>query len=115
MIMHGTGVEGLDDAERRRSECRRGQDSVSCASTQIPTIMAICSVDVGERRADSDRHRRAERARRRCWCRSAKVGAVLPGGVKIKKGKLRGVESDGMCCSGPEIGVPDDLYPSRRR
>ena len=42
----------------------------------------------------------------------AKVGAVLPGGVKIKKGKLRGVESDGMCCSGPEIGVPDYLYPS---
>ena len=42
----------------------------------------------------------------------AKVGAILPGGIKIKKGKLRGVESDGMCCSGPEIGVPDYLYPS---
>ena len=42
----------------------------------------------------------------------AKVGAVLPGGVTIKKGKLRGVESDGMCCSGPEINVPEYLYPS---
>ena len=32
--------------------------------------------------------------------------------MKIKKGKLRGVESYGMCCSGPEINVPEYLYPS---
>ena len=36
----------------------------------------------------------------------------LPGGHVIKKGKLRGVESQGMLCSGPEIGVPVELYPS---
>ena len=29
----------------------------------------------------------------------AKVGAVLPGDFKIKKGKIRGVESNGMICS----------------
>lgn len=34
-------------------------------------------------------------------------GAILPGGVKIKKGKLRGVASDGMMCSGAELGIPD--------
>ena len=39
-------------------------------------------------------------------------GAHLPGGVKIKKGKLRGQLSMGMICSGPELGVPTDLYPS---
>ncbi len=35
-------------------------------------------------------------------------GAELPGGFKIKRSKLRGVESDGMMCSGKEIGVGDD-------
>ena len=32
-------------------------------------------------------------------------GAYLPGGVKIEKGKLRGVESDGMLCSLKELGM----------
>ncbi len=37
----------------------------------------------------------------------AKIGAVIPdGGFKIKKGKLRGVESFGMCCSYKELGLP---------
>lgn len=36
-------------------------------------------------------------------CPVATVGAVLPG-ITIKKGKIRGVESNGMCCSGEELG-----------
>ena len=35
-------------------------------------------------------------------------GAVLPGDFKIKRSKLRGVESDGMMCSGKEIGYGSD-------
>ncbi len=35
-----------------------------------------------------------------------------PEGIKkIKKGKLRGVESFGMLCSGEELGINDDFYP----
>ena len=34
-------------------------------------------------------------------------GAVLFGGMKIKKGKLRGVESNGMMCSAVECGLTD--------
>ena len=35
-----------------------------------------------------------------------------PDGIKkIKKGKLRGVESYGMLCSGQELGINDDFYP----
>lgn len=32
-------------------------------------------------------------------------GAKLPGGIKIKKGKLRGVDSFGMLCSSQELGI----------
>lgn len=38
-------------------------------------------------------------------------GAELPGGHKIKTGKLRGVLSEGMLASGAELGVDDALYP----
>ncbi len=38
----------------------------------------------------------------------AKVGAVLPGGFKIKKAKLRQVESFGMLCAEDELGISDD-------
>ena len=39
---------------------------------------------------------------------AALVGAKLPGGMKIKKGKLRGVESFGMLCSAAELGIVEE-------
>ena len=41
----------------------------------------------------------------------ALCGAELPNGVKIKKGKLRGVESNGMMCSIGELGSSTEFYP----
>ncbi|MFV8833401.1 phenylalanine--tRNA ligase subunit beta [Aquisalimonas sp.] len=38
----------------------------------------------------------------------ARVGGVLPEGMKIKRAKLRGVESTGMLCSARELGLSDD-------
>ena len=38
----------------------------------------------------------------------AMVGAVLPGNFKIKKAKLRGVESFGMLCGDDEIGLASE-------
>ena len=38
-------------------------------------------------------------------------GKLTPGGVKIKKGKLRGVESNGMMCSIEELGQTKELFP----
>lgn len=35
-------------------------------------------------------------------------GAILPGGFSIKEGKLRGVDSMGMMCSGKELGLGED-------
>ena len=37
----------------------------------------------------------------------AKLGAVLPGNFKIKKAKLRGVESFGMLCAESELGMSE--------
>ncbi len=45
---------------------------------------------------------------------TALIGAVLPGGLTIKRSKLRGVESRGMLCSAKELGLAesaDGLLP----
>ena len=39
----------------------------------------------------------------------ATIGAVLPGNFKIKQGKLRGVESQGMLCGASEIDLEDKV------
>ncbi|MBC8539185.1 phenylalanine--tRNA ligase subunit beta [Christensenellaceae bacterium NSJ-63] len=41
----------------------------------------------------------------------ALCGSELPNGMKIKKGKLRGVESYGMLCSGEELCLKESDYP----
>ena len=38
----------------------------------------------------------------------ATVGTTLPGGARIERAKLRGVESFGMLCSGKELGIDPD-------
>ena len=43
----------------------------------------------------------------------AKDGSELPGGIKIKKGKLRGVESCGMMCSVGELNLTLADYPGQ--
>ena len=37
--------------------------------------------------------------------------STLPGGITIKAKPLKGIPSDGMLCSGEELGLNDDLYP----
>lgn len=70
----------------------------------------ICQVDVGE----------AEPQQIICGAPNvdagqkvivARPGAHLPGGIKIKKAKLRGHESNGMICSLQELGIEGKLVP----
>jgi phenylalanyl-tRNA synthetase beta chain len=69
--------------------------------------LSVCRVDDG-----SDRPRQivcgAKNYRPGDKVALALPGAVLPGGVKIKVGKLRGVESEGLLCSSKELGLADD-------
>ena len=110
MIMHGTGVEGYED---------QGESVQNVVVGKILTVkdhensdhLHVLTVDVGEEQP-LQIVCGAPNVYEGALVPVAKVGATLPGGFKIKKGKLRGVESYGMCCSGPEIGVPEYLYPS---
>lgn len=43
----------------------------------------------------------------------ATIGAKLPNGMKIKKGKLRGVASFGMLCSSEELGIPFSMVDKK--
>ncbi|WP_168120951.1 phenylalanine--tRNA ligase subunit beta [Paenibacillus sp. HB172176] len=45
----------------------------------------------------------------------AVIGAVLPGDFKIKRAKLRGVESQGMICSAKELGLNDKLLSKEQQ
>ena len=42
---------------------------------------------------------------------TARDHVTIEGVMTIKKGKLRGIESNGMLCSGVELGLNEDLYP----
>ena len=42
---------------------------------------------------------------------TAKDHKTIEGVMKIKKGKLRGFDSEGMLCSGTELGLTENLYP----
>lgn len=110
MINHGTGVEGLEDQSKDLQNVVVGK-ILTVRDHENSDHLHVLTVDIGEE----------EPVQIVCGAPNvaegilvpvAKVGAKLPGGIEIKKGKLRGVESFGMCCSGPEINVPEYLYPS---
>ncbi|MFC4776989.1 phenylalanine--tRNA ligase subunit beta [Paenibacillus sp. GCM10023252] len=45
----------------------------------------------------------------------AVIGSILPGDFKIKRAKLRGVESQGMICSAKELGLNEKLLPKEQQ
>ncbi|MFA6948340.1 MAG: phenylalanine--tRNA ligase subunit beta, partial [Eubacteriales bacterium] len=73
--------------------------------------LVICQIDVGE---DCPRQivTGAKNVFEGAYVPVAKAPAELPGGVKIKKGKLRGVESNGMLCSIAELNLTLHDMPS---
>jgi len=69
-----------------------------------------CSVDVGQE-APLQIVTGAQNVRAGDLVPVALHGSTLPGGVKIKKGKIRGVASEGMLCSLKELGLDKNDFP----
>ena len=110
MIMHGTSVEGIEDQKDSLSGVVVGR-ILSVRPHENSDHMVVCSVDVGQD-APVQIVTGAPNVHEGDEVPVALVGARLPGGTIIRQSTLRGVESYGMCCSGPELGVPEYLYPS---
>ena len=107
MVMSGTGVEGVEKTGADFSNVVVGR-VVKMERHPNSDHLWICQVDAGE---PLQIVTGAQNVHEGDYVPVAKEGAHLPGGVKIKRGKLRGVESCGMLCSGPELNVPEGLYP----
>ena len=72
--------------------------------------MWICQVDVGEA-APVQIVTGAQNVKQGDLVPVAKHNATLPGGIQITKGKLRGVESNGMLCSLKELNLEHRDFP----
>ena len=112
MIMTGTAVEATEDISGGMEKVVVGR-VLTCEDVE-GTHLHECTVDVGG----------PETLHIVCGAPNVAAGqlvpvaldgAHLPGGVKIKKGKLRGLISEGMICSGEELHVPTELYPNIER
>ena len=92
----GTDLEGVVVGEI--VECRPHPDA---------DRLKVCEVDYG---ADANLTIvcGAPNARAGLKAPLATVGTTLPNGLKIKPARLRGVESRGMLCSAPELGLGED-------
>ncbi len=110
MIMIGDGVEGYEDLGAEVDHVVVGR-VLTCVDHPNSDHLHCTTVDVG---GPEPLHIvcGAPNCRAGMLTAVALNGAHLPGGVKIKKGKMRGEVSEGMLCSSEELGVPVELYPS---
>jgi phenylalanyl-tRNA synthetase beta chain len=85
----------------------RVAEIVSAAQHPQADKLRVCEVSLGEGGALLQIVCGAPNARAGLKTALATVGAQLPGDLKIKAAKLRGVESAGMLCSAKELGLSE--------
>lgn len=102
----GLEVDGVDYIAKEKSENIVVGYVKECEQHPDADKLSLCQVDVGEE-ADLQIICGAENIAAGQKVVVAKPGAVLPGNFKIKKVKLRGIESNGMICSLKELSVDD--------
>lgn len=110
----GTGVEGVEKLGAQFDHVVTGQ-VVSKEKHPDSDHMWVTRVNVGDANIDGDGN--PEPLQIVCGAQNfnegdhvvvAMIGAELPGDIKIKKSKLRGVTSCGMNCSARELGLGGD-------
>ena len=109
----GTEVEGVERVGANLDHVVTGE-VLSKERHPNSDHMWLCKVGVGTQNVDADG--KPEPLQIVCGAQNfeagdkivvAMIGAVLPGDFKIKKSKLRGIESCGMNCSERELGLGD--------
>ena len=117
MTLTGTKVEGFECLDADLDKIVVGQVK---KIEQHPDAdkLVICQVDIGTETIQivTGAPNVYERMKTPVCLDGGKVagghdGSKTPGGIKIKKGKLRGVPSNGMMCSIEELGSSREFYP----
>lgn len=106
MTMSGSIVEGIENAADEFKNVVVGK-ILKIDKHPDADKLVVCSVDVGED-APIQIVTGATNVFEGAVVPVAKHKSLLPGGVKITKGKLRGVESFGMMCSTDELGISEE-------
>ena len=104
LTMAGLEVDGVEPAAPVFSGVVVGQVE-SCEPHPDADKLRVCQVSNGSQTAQGVCG--ASNVRPGLKIPFAQVGAKLPGDFKIKKAKLRGVESNGMLCGASELGLED--------
>lgn len=106
MTMSGSIVEGIENAADEFKNVVTGK-ILKIEKHPDADKLVVCQVDVGEG-APIQIVTGATNVFEGAVVPVAKHKSTLPGGVKITKGKLRGVESFGMMCSTDELGISEE-------
>ncbi len=118
MTLSGTKVEGYRKLDADLDQIVVGQIKKITPHPDADKLI-VCQVDIGdgkEIQIVTGAPNVAEQDKAPVVLSGGRVagghdGNLTPGGIKIKKGKLRGIESDGMMCSIEELGSSRDMYP----
>lgn len=109
MTMSGSKVEGWEELGSELKNIVAGR-ILSLERHPDSDHLWVCSVDIGEQSP-----RQIVTGAQNLYVGAvvpvAAAPAEIPGGVKIKKGKLRGVESNGMLCSISELELTEREMP----
>src|SRR5690625_1388686 len=108
MTMSGTKVEGMEEIGEEISNVVVGKiieinahpDADKLVVTKVDIGYEIIQIVTG-----------ADNISVNDYVPIAKIGSNLPGDFKIKKSKLRGIESYGMMCSAQELAMNIDALP----
>jgi len=104
LTMTGSKVEGVENLGAELNNVVTGK-ILEIKPHEDSDHLVICQVDVGEEVIQIVTG--APNVKEGQIVPVAKHNSTLPGGVTIKKGKLRGVESNGMLCSHDEMGISE--------